>query len=145
MARELGLDDATLGLVDARSPADVVHADDTAPLIRLHAAGYLPSDLLENRRALTEVATQVWANDELPAFQALVRRNAPIRHEVLKAYLLCAFVIMFGGYSDFVGITVSNRARIRVVDQIAAQSRVIDGDAADATFQFGREAQFDCS
>ena len=143
LALELGIHGATPVAPMSPSLADIAHNEDVAPLIRLYAAAYLPRELLSNSPTWAEAARKAQADDDLTAFQSLVRRNAPVCDEALKAYLVCAFVGMYSW--DVIVGTKASGAKLGVLDQILGQARVVPGDSVDSGFEFGRDAILECS
>ena len=141
LALELGMDATVPGLLSARSLADIVGAAETAPLVRVYALGFRPRQLIMESGSI-DLARQAQDTD-ISGFRALVERDAPLAVEVLKAYLLSAVGagLTFGPDQDF----VSAGTKIDIVDQILISSRIVPGDAADATFEFGRDMILGCA
>ena len=136
VARALGFGEDTPGLLTARSPVEVSRAADVAPVVRAYAAAFLPRDLMASPE---HVGSAPAAEHGFAEFQALVRRDAPIRHEALKALLLRAFADMCQAGGGNQPAVLPRGPRMVVLDQILTGARVVDGHGtADSKFEFGR-------
>jgi uncharacterized protein len=137
VAAQMQFDAETAGLRGSRSVTELARASDTAPLVRLYALGHLPRELVANTSAWADLAEAAKATDELGRFQALVSRNAPIQHEVLRAYVLTGFVGI--NRPGPLGELTSAGSKLKVLDVIRTDAAVVSGDNADTKFNFGRE------
>ena len=136
LADELGLAAGSERVREAATITELAHMDDVAPLVRIYGLGFLPGEMVLDLSMWTSLAAAAQGDDDLGSFKALIQRNAPIADEVLKAYILCAYVSMIGG---FAGEYLSVGASLSILDQVLSNAKVVPGDNADATFEFGRE------
>jgi ankyrin repeat protein len=137
VAAQMQFDAETGGLRGSRSVTELARASDTAPFVRLYALGHLPRELVANTSAWADLAEAAKATDQLAGFQALVRRNAPIQDEVLRAYVLIGFVGL--NRPGPMGELTSAGSKLKVLDVIRTSAAVVSGENADTTFNFGRE------
>ncbi len=140
IAHELGLDAAAPGLLSSRSLDELTEAADTAPLVRLYALTFRPRQLIMESRSM--LLAQLARISDISRFRALVERNAPVASEVLRAYLLSAFAgsYLLGPEQEM----VAAGTKLRILDQILTRARIVPGEAADATFEFGRDMILRC-
>jgi ankyrin repeat protein len=137
MARELDLDDDSPGFVRARSMSELVAANDVPALLRLYLLALTPRDLFANVEVATLLAATVPFEPGMEAFQRLVVREAPVQHEVLKAYVVAAFAHYLQSISAIVN--VSQGGLLRTLDTILGDCRVVPGDNATSDFEFGKD------
>jgi ankyrin repeat protein len=137
LASELGYDPDTNGVRRAQSIDEFLNAPDIPPVLRIYGAGFWPQRLLNTPALSKQLGDVLMCEDGFRGFQLLVQREAPVQHELLKAYILGAFVNMLN--SNVMSGLVSSGGLLHILDQIRAQGRVVPGTNADASFNFGRE------
>jgi len=137
LAGELGLPESTPGLLNARSVTDLLLAADTAPLLRVYALGFVPREFLANLGPAAQLASEVRNEESLARFHQLVLRGAPVQHEALKAYVLCAFAAAFEGKTA--AGTIPAGSILGILDEVLSQCRIVPGDNADMSLSFGRD------
>jgi uncharacterized protein len=137
MAHELGLDGDSPGFVRATSMSELVAANDVPALLRIYLLALTPRDFFANAKMATWLAAMVRLEPGIEAFQRLVVREAPVRHEVLKAYVVAAFA----HYLEFISavVNVSQGGLLRTLDTIIGKCQVVPGDNATSDFEFGKD------
>lgn len=139
LARELDFDSDSAGFLRAKSTSELIGANDVPALLRVYLLALTPHELFGNVKAATLLASAVRSEANLEALQRLVARDAPVQHEVLKAYVLAAFA----NYLDFISAMahggVSQGALLRTLDAILSRCRVVPGNNATSDFEFGKD------
>jgi hypothetical protein len=140
LAHELGLDPDRPSLTDARSIQELLSASDVPPLLRVYATAFQPRDFLAQVNAVATLASEASSSRCFSAFQSLVRRHGALQHEALKAYVLIAFSGMNKMLhpQDRVGF-ISPGGQLAILDVILSNCRVVAGENADASLQFGHD------
>jgi ankyrin repeat protein len=145
LAHELGYQASPDAFDSQRSALELFETVDIPPLLRIYSLSFTPRDLVWNIEACARVAKQVHEEPNLESLRRLVLRNAPVQHEVLKAYVLTGFVSTSAvGVPSFASpghklAAPSNGERLRVVDQILRYCRIVPGRNANDRFEFGRD------
>lgn len=113
-------------------------------LPQLYRAGCCPADFLDQAATFTELSSEVTGSD-LQLFQELVRRRAPLATEALRAYVLAALVSSIDATAIMGPTLLRGAYRLRIMDLIQHELRIVPGDAADHSFEFGRDFLLRCA
>jgi len=137
LASELGYDPHSKGFLQAHSIDEFLNATDIPPLLRIYAFGFWPHKLLNTPALSKHLGDALMREDGFRSFQLLVHREAPVQHELLKGYILGAFIKMLN--SNIMSSLISSGSMLHILDEIRAKCRVVPGTNADTDFNFGRE------
>lgn len=140
LAHKLGRGDAASAIEALPSLGAALDTEQIPALLRLYLVALVPREIAAHFQAVHALSTGISDADLYRQFQRLVRREDVVRHEVLKAYCLAAFVrtVEVTGRMAATGSMGAGAWQV-VLDRILGASRVVPGDNADTTFSIGRE------
>jgi hypothetical protein len=119
---------------NAKTLADFMQSNSVPELLRIYVMGFFPTYYVQNKAQCESLADAVKETNDIEAFQRLVRWQSPFEHEVLKAFVLTAFV----GVASLTTF-VSRGAHQSILDTIMSDCRVVEGEAAHSGLEFGRD------
>ncbi|MDT7782761.1 MAG: hypothetical protein QOF58_1180, partial [Pseudonocardiales bacterium] len=128
ITRALGL--SADGMPEVRSVTELAQNREVPSPARLYAGALRPLLVARDPSSYADAAAAMWGTD-LTMFRRLLERRSPICNDVLKTCLIAAVVPIF----DLTPAPV----RLAVIDRIMGHAKVVDGDSADATLEFGRD------
>jgi hypothetical protein len=140
LARKLRRGDAASAIAALPSLGAALDAEQIPALLRLYLVALVPREIAARFDAVHALSTGLGDADLYSQFQRLVRREDVVRHQVLKAYCLAAFMrtVEMTGKMAATGSMGAGAWQV-VLDRILGACRVVPGDNANTTFSIGRE------
>jgi ankyrin repeat protein len=108
---------------------ELVASDALPALVRLYASGFVPRSAALNRELYAKLSKLAKDDHAYARFTCLLRHISPFENEILKAFLLFVFNVSLPSHP---------RDVIRIIGKIMVGARVVEGDNATASFEFGR-------
>ena len=139
LAEEIGYDPDMPALSATRSLQELLAAPDLPSLLRVYAYAFMPREFLAKAGAFATLSSDALSPQTFAAFKRLVRRDAVLQHEALKAYVLYATAMQQAMLQDTLGGGAPHGAQLHVLDQVLSQCRVVPGEVCDATPHLGRD------